>query len=72
LKKDKLAVLEKGQYTLTFLFFVVGIALFQAAFHAITPGFSLIVLDAVLLIDGQVAVGVGDGVTARIAFNLAQ
>jgi len=70
LKKDKLAVLEKGQYTLTFLFFVIGIALLQATLNAITPGLTVIVLNTILLINSQIAVRIGYGVMALITLYL--
>jgi hypothetical protein len=71
LKKGRRTGLEKGQYPFTFLFFIVGIPLLQAALDAITPGLTLIILDAVLFVDSQIAVGVGDGITALITFYLA-
>jgi hypothetical protein len=42
----------------------MGIALFEAAFDAVTLGLALFILHAVLFINGQVAVGVRDGVAA--------
>jgi hypothetical protein len=66
-----IADLEKGQYPLAFLFFIVGVTLFEAALDAVAFGLALLVLDAALFIDGQVAVGVGDGLAAFIAFYFA-
>jgi hypothetical protein len=63
--------LEKGQYLFTLLFFILGIALFQAAVNAIALGFPLVVLFTALFIDCQVAVGIGDDFLAAIAFYLA-
>jgi uncharacterized membrane protein len=69
LKKDE-AVLEKGQYTLTLLFFVMGVALLQAALNAIAPGLTFLVLNTVFLINSQIAVRIGYGVMALIALYL--
>jgi hypothetical protein len=71
LKKGRMIDLEKGQYLFALLFFVVGIILLQAAFDAITLCLALVVLFSVLLIDSQVAVGIGYGFLASIAFYLA-
>jgi hypothetical protein len=64
-----LIFLEKGQYFFAFLFLIMGVALFQAALDAVAPGLALLVLDAVLFVDGQIAVGIGDGLAAFIALN---
>jgi hypothetical protein len=61
--------LEKGQHPLTFLFLIVGIALFQTALDAVTPGLALFVLDSILLVDSQIAFGVGDGILAFVTFD---
>jgi hypothetical protein len=71
IRKFGITGLEKGQYPLTLLFFVVGITLLQATINAVAPCFTLFIFDAALLIDGQVAVGVGDGFPAPITFNFA-
>jgi hypothetical protein len=70
-KEESTADLEKGQNLFAFLFFIVGIAFFQAALEAVALGVPVLVLFPVLFIDGQVAVGVGDGVLAFITFYLA-
>jgi hypothetical protein len=71
LKKGKLAVLKKGQYTLAFLFFVVGIALIQAALDTVASGFTLLILHTILLFNHQIAVRIRYGVMALITFYLA-
>jgi hypothetical protein len=70
LKKDKVAVLEKGQYSLTFLFFVMGIALLQATLNAIALGLTVFVFNTILLINSQIAVRIGYGVMALITLDL--
>jgi len=60
--------LEEGQYPFTFLLFIMGIALLQAALNAVAPGYTLLVFHAVLFIDDQVTVGVGDWFLALITF----
>jgi len=49
----------------------MGIALLQAALHAIALGLTLLVLDAVLFVDRQVTVGVRDGIFALVTFYFA-
>jgi len=70
LRKDKLVSLEKSQYTVAFLFFIMGVTLLQATINAITPGFTLLVLDTILLINNQIAVRIWYGVMAFITLNL--
>jgi hypothetical protein len=70
LKKDKAAVLEKGQHSLTFLFFVMGIALLQATLNAIALGLTVFVFNTILLINSQIAVRIGYGVMALITLDL--
>jgi hypothetical protein len=49
----------------------VGIALFQAAFDAVTFGFPFVILDAVFFIGHQVTVGIGYRVTAPVTLYFA-
>jgi hypothetical protein len=70
LKKDKLAVLEKGQYTLTFLFLIMGIAFLQATLNAIAPGLTFFGLSTIHLIHHQIAVRVWNGMMALITLYL--
>jgi hypothetical protein len=64
-------VLEKGQYALALLFFVMGVALLQAALDAIAPGFTFLVLDTILLINSQITVRIRYRLMALITFYLA-
>jgi hypothetical protein len=70
LKKDKVTFLEKGQHLLTFLFFVMGIALLQATLNAIALGLTVFVFNTILLINSQIAVRIGYGVMALITLDL--
>ena len=58
---------KESQYLLTFLFFIMGIAFFQAALNAIAPSIAFFVLNPILFIDGQIAVGIWYGAFALIA-----
>jgi hypothetical protein len=71
LKKGRMIDLEKGQYLFALLFFVMGVTLLQTALNAITLCLALVVLFPVLFVDSQVAVGIGYGFLAFIAFYLA-
>jgi hypothetical protein len=64
-------VLEKGQYAFALLFFIMGIALLQATLNAIAPGFTLLVLDTILLINSQITVRIRYRLRALITFYLA-
>ena len=52
-------ILKEGQYLFAFLFFIMGITLFQAALNAIALGIALFILFPVLFINRQVAVRIG-------------
>jgi hypothetical protein len=71
LKKGKPAVLEKGQQSLTFLFFIMSITLLQATLNAIAPGLTFLVLNTILLINSQIALSIRYCVMTLITFYLA-
>jgi hypothetical protein len=69
--RSGLALREEGQQALAFLVLVMSVALFETAIDAVTPGVPVVVLDAILLIHRQIAVGIRYDALTLIAFYLA-